>query len=176
MRVLELYRNASLRCPHLAINSFVKGLCDLHGAPYRPYLRKQFSICYDNYLRLHVEQRIQVALNRDDPGWRLRNACPTCTYKIEGEPPLVFNILVTMDGNDSLKRIQRRKPAPLDSGDGDTPVIGAPNECKDERTVGAGYYISREEVDRWSREFVLEWLKEHENEDDIVSSFYFKNI
>ena len=29
-RVLELYWNSHLRCPHLAIQPFVKGLCDLH--------------------------------------------------------------------------------------------------------------------------------------------------
>jgi hypothetical protein len=81
-------------------------------------------------------------------------------------------MLVTMDGNDSLKRIQRRKPAPPDPGDGDTPVIGEPNERKDERTVGAGYYISREEVNLWSRELVLDWLKENENNPDIVSFIY----
>jgi len=171
IRVLELYRNASLRCPHLAINSFVKALCDLHGTPFRPYLRKQFSICFDIYLaiRLCVDQRIQVVLQRDNPGWRLRHACPACTYKLTGEAELVFSILVTMDGNDSLKRIQRRKPAPLDPGEGDAAVIGEPNERKDERTIGAGYYITREEVDCWSRELVLEWIKEHENDDDIVS-------
>jgi hypothetical protein len=74
-----------------------------------------------------------------------------------------------MDGNDSLKRVQRREAAPLDSGKGDAPMIGKPNERKDERTIGAGYYISREKVDRWNREFVLEWLKEHQNGNDIVS-------
>jgi len=74
-----------------------------------------------------------------------------------------------MDGNNSLKRIQRRKPLPLDPGEGDGPVIGEPNERKDERTVGAGYYITREQVDLWSRELVLEWIKEHENDADIVS-------
>jgi hypothetical protein len=30
-RVLEAYRVAHVRCPHLAIQSFVKALCDLHG-------------------------------------------------------------------------------------------------------------------------------------------------
>jgi hypothetical protein len=65
-----------------------------------------------------------------------------------------------MDGNDSLKRVQRRKAAPLDPGDGDEPIIGEPNERQDMRTTGAGYYISREEVNRWSREVVLEWIKE----------------
>jgi hypothetical protein len=171
IRILELYRNASLRCPHLAVNSFVKSLCDLHGTPFRPYLRKQFSICFDVYLSIRncIDQRIQTVLNRDDPGWRLRHACPACTYKLTGEAELVFSMLVTMDGNDSLKRIQCRKPAPPDPGDGDAPVIGEPNERKDERTVGAGYYITREQVDRWSRDIVLEWIKEHQN--DVVSPF-----
>src|SRR5277367_4821456 len=36
VHILELYRIASLRCPHLAIHSFVKALCDLHGVPFRP--------------------------------------------------------------------------------------------------------------------------------------------
>lgn len=31
VRVLELYRTSHFRCPHLAIQPFVKGLCDLHG-------------------------------------------------------------------------------------------------------------------------------------------------
>lgn len=30
-RVLELYRVTHIRCPQLAIQSFVKSLCDLHG-------------------------------------------------------------------------------------------------------------------------------------------------
>ena len=169
IRVLELYRNASLRCPHLAINSFVKSLCDLHGIPFRPYLRKQFSICFDVYLsiRNRVDQRIQTALKRNDPGWRLRHACPACTHKLTGEPELVFSTLVTMDGNDSLKRILRRKTAPIDPGDGDAPVVGEPNELKDERTVGVGYYLTREQVDRWRQDIMLEWIKQHQN--DIVT-------
>lgn len=31
IRVLEAYRVTHVRCPHLAIQSFVKSLCDLHG-------------------------------------------------------------------------------------------------------------------------------------------------
>lgn len=31
IRVLELYRVTHVRCPHLAIQAFVKSLCDLHG-------------------------------------------------------------------------------------------------------------------------------------------------
>ena len=62
IRVLELYRNASLRCPHLAINSFVKALSDLHGIPFRPYLRKQFSICFDVYLSIRVKSGFRCRL------------------------------------------------------------------------------------------------------------------
>ena len=162
--VLELFRNASLRCPHLSINSFVKLLCDLHGYSFRPYLCNQFSICFDVYLSIRncVDQHIQTALKCNDPGWRLCHACPACTHKLTGEAELVFSMLVTMDGNDSLKRVQRRKTAPIDPGDGDAPVVGEPNERMDERTVGAGYYITQEQVDRWNRDIVLEWIKQHQ--------------
>ena len=165
VHILELYRNASLRSPQLFINSFVKSLCDLYGTPFCLYLFKQFSICFDVYLSIHncIDRRIQVTLRHDNPGWRLCHASPCCTHKIIGEPELVFNILVTMDGNDSLKRVQHRKAAPLDPGGGDEPVIGEPNERQDMRTAGTGYYISREEVNRWSREIVLEWIKEQRN-------------
>jgi hypothetical protein len=114
-----------------------------------------------------VDQRVQVALGRNDAGWRLRHACPCCTHKLVGEPELVFDMLVTMDGNDSLKRVQRRAAAPIDPGEGDTPLMGQPNERQDERTVGDEYYIHRETVDRWERDLVLQWIKEHS--DEIVS-------
>ncbi|KIK04381.1 hypothetical protein K443DRAFT_130861 [Laccaria amethystina LaAM-08-1] len=162
IHILEVYRNASLQCPHLAINSFVKSLCDLHGTPFCPYLRKQFSICFDVYLCIRncFEQHVQATLKRNDHGWRLRHACPCCTHKLTGETELVFSMLLTMDGNDSLKHIQRRKTVPLDPGDGDTPVIGEPNERKDKRSIGDGYYVTREQVDRWSWDLMLDDAEE----------------
>ena len=51
-------------------------------------------------------------------------------------------------------------------------MIGDPNERKDKRSIGAGYYISREEVNHWSQKFVLEWLKEHENDVEIISTTF----
>jgi hypothetical protein len=106
-RLLELYRNTHLRCPHLAIQPFVKGLCDLHGVPFRPYLSQQFSISYDLYLmiREEVQQRVSAALRHDAPNYRLRHSCPACTYKLQDKGDLIFKMLITMDGNDSLKRI-----------------------------------------------------------------------
>lgn len=77
-RILELYRNTHLCCPHLVIQSFVKGLCDLHGIPFCSYISQQFSICYDLYLLIceDVQQHVSVALQRDSPNWCLSHACP----------------------------------------------------------------------------------------------------
>ncbi|KAJ7693493.1 hypothetical protein B0H14DRAFT_3100746 [Mycena olivaceomarginata] len=97
-RVLEVYR--------LAIQAFIKTLCDLHGVPYRPYLRQQFSILYDLYLdhRRRTEARLLHRLGRDSFAWRVKHDCPACMYKLEGEDELIFDVLVTLDGGNSLKR------------------------------------------------------------------------
>jgi hypothetical protein len=162
-RLLVLYRNTHLRCPHLAIQPFVKGLCDLHGIPFRPYLSQQFSICYDLYLSIRedVQQRVAVALGRDSPNWRLSPACPACTYKLEGEADLIFKMLVTMDGNDSLKRIICRQPlaTPAEGEpEPEGPQVGDSRELTDLRTVGGDYLLSREKVDRWARAILQEML------------------
>lgn len=145
----------------------MKSLCDLHGIPFRSYLSQQFSICYDVYLRIRdeVKLRVNTALNRDAPDWRLRNACPSCTYKLQGEDKLIFNMLVTMDGNDSLKRILRREAAP-DTVDEEIPQAGASRERPDNRDVSGDYYLSRDRVDRWATAAV-EQLMQVDNDDDL---------
>ena len=164
-RLLELYRNNHLRCPHLAIQPYVKSLCDLHGVSYRPYLSQQFSIAYDLYLliREDVLSHVNIALERDSPYYRLRHACPACTYKLQGEPKLIFEILVTMDGNDSLKRILRQDP-PAAPAEGEAtpegPEVGESRERPDSRKVGGDYLISRENVDRWAKTVLLNLLPE----------------
>jgi hypothetical protein len=162
-RLLELYRNSHLRCPHLAIQPFVKGLCDLHGIPFRSYLSQQFSICYDLYLSIRedVQRHVGVALQRDSPNWRLSHACPACTYKLEGEADLIFKMLVTMDGNDSLKRILRRQPleTPAEGEpEPEGPQVGVSRELPDHRTVAGDYLLSREKVDRWAKDILKEVL------------------
>ncbi|KAG6847569.1 hypothetical protein H0H93_007343 [Arthromyces matolae] len=170
IRVLELYRMTHLHCPHLAIQPFVKSLCGLDGSPLRSNLANQFSIAYDQYLfmREEVELRVQAALLRDSPMWRLKHACPACTYKLEGEEQLVFDMLVTMDGNDSLKRILRRKAGGVDE-DGEE-ESGASKELRDDRDVRGDYYLSRERVDRWAKERLQEMLSDHDNEEDEGSN------
>jgi hypothetical protein len=164
-RLLELYQNNHLRCPHLAIQPFVKSLCDLHGIPFCPYLSQQISIAYNLYLSVleDVQRHVNIALQHDSPYWRLRNACPACSYKLEGEDDLIFKMLLTMDGNDSLKCILRRAPVddPAEGGaEPDGPQVGESRELPDSRKVGGDYFISREHVDRWAKDVLKEALPE----------------
>ncbi|KAF9030501.1 hypothetical protein BJ165DRAFT_1417723 [Panaeolus papilionaceus] len=147
VRALELFRSSSMRCPHLSIQAFVKALCDVQQQPYHSYISKQFSICYDTYLDiLHgMDMDVQRALGRADPKWRLKHACIPCTYKLEGEDKLKFSMLVTMDGNDSLKRLIRQEKEDLEggaSGEGQDESAERP----DPRKV--------HEVDKWACESV----------------------
>ncbi|KAJ7789709.1 hypothetical protein B0H14DRAFT_3094867 [Mycena olivaceomarginata] len=150
VRVLEVYRVAHVRCPQLAIQSFV---------PYRPYLCQQFSIAYDLYLNLRrrTDERVMQALGRDSK-WRLKHACPMCTYKLEGEDALIFDMLTCFDGNDSLKRVLRRdKVAMADSETGE-PVLGKSSERVDNRDAGDGYFSLRERVEKWAKDRVADRL------------------
>ncbi|KAF7367948.1 hypothetical protein MSAN_00859900 [Mycena sanguinolenta] len=153
IRVLEAYRVTHVRCPHLGVQSFVKSLCDLHGVPYRPYLCQQFSIAYDLYLDIHcrTDEQVMHALGRDSP-WQLKHACPACTYKLEGEDALVFDMLTTMDGNDSLKRVLRREKVPMADSEMGEPVLGKSRERVDNRDAGGRAASTDEDnpcTDRW---------------------------
>lgn len=168
IRVLEFYRVSHNRCPHFSIHAFIKTLCDLHSSPYKAYLCRQFCISYDLYLRVRagVEERVQIALKRNTPDWRLRNVCPPCTYELEGEPKLKFRMLYTVDGNDSLKRIIRREdPPPITNEEPTNPILGASSELTDTREIGTGQYLTNKQVDEWSKE-TLAALSPAYNEDE----------
>ncbi|KAG8938314.1 hypothetical protein FRC03_007412 [Tulasnella sp. 419] len=72
---LETFRLLSNRCPRLSRQAFVKAICDTHSRIYSPTLRQQFSDTYDTYLaiRRHVEKRVNMALGRDSPDWRIQH-------------------------------------------------------------------------------------------------------
>ncbi|KAJ7473405.1 hypothetical protein FB451DRAFT_1035558 [Mycena latifolia] len=165
IRVLEAYRVTHVRCPQLTIQSFVKALCDMHGSAYKPYLCQQFSISYDIYLQIRREtdDRIMHALGRDST-WRMKHACPACTYKLEGEEKLIFDMLTTMDGNDSLKRVLRRTKTTMAEDETGEPTLGKSSERQDGRDAGDGYYLSREKVDKWAKTRLAEFpLQEEPN-------------
>ncbi|KAJ6543235.1 hypothetical protein DFH09DRAFT_829842, partial [Mycena vulgaris] len=157
IRVLEAFRVLHARAPQLAIQPYVKSLCDLHGVTFRPYLSQQFSIAYDVYLaiRRQTDERVMNALGRDSK-WCLKHACPACMYKLEGEDQLIFDMLTTMYGNDSLKRVLRRLPS---DGEGDgEPTLGRSKERVDNRDASDGYYLTRGRVDAWAKTRLAEIL------------------
>lgn len=135
--------------------------------PFRPHLSTQFSIAFDLYLATLaiVEKRIQVALGRDTPDWRLKNACPACMYKLEDEPALVFPFMGTQDGNDSLKRFHRKE-----RNDNVSPESQASKERGDDREVPGDYYLSRAEVDVWAKENLDELMKGYAPEEVSYSA------
>ncbi|KAF9056704.1 hypothetical protein BJ165DRAFT_1399313, partial [Panaeolus papilionaceus] len=107
---------------------------------------------------------VQSALNRDSASWRLRHACPCCTYKLEGEPQLHFDMLFAMDGNDSLKRVLRRRGR---GGETDESGLGLVSEREDGRTPGGDYYLPREQVDLWAKDTIKGWLENPSNVEAI---------
>ncbi|KAG6808337.1 hypothetical protein H0H92_004439 [Tricholoma furcatifolium] len=161
IRTLEFYRITHLHCPHLTVEPFVKSLCDLHHTPFRQYLAQQFTITYDVYfeMRTKAQQRVKLFLGHVDK-WRLKNACPACTYKLEGEGNLVFKMLFTMDGNDSLKRLRSATKAPSAGNEEDGPQLSKSNARYDSRTVPGDCYLTREEVDRSAKAELANILSE----------------
>jgi hypothetical protein len=47
---------------------------------------------------------MQEALGHHTNNWRLLNSCPACFYHLDNEPPLEFDWLVSINGNNSLKQ------------------------------------------------------------------------
>ncbi|KAF8153707.1 hypothetical protein K438DRAFT_1474734, partial [Mycena galopus ATCC 62051] len=150
-RVLEMYRLTNLRCPALGIQAWMKALSDLQGAAFKPYSAQHFMTCFDLYLGIleEVDKRAKKALQRDSKDWRLKNCCPACAYKLEGEGQLYFSMLATCDGNNSLKRVLRKDKGFTEDG--------VPLPARPQRSICRGdYFISRPEVDRWVKERLAE--------------------
>ncbi|KAG6903595.1 hypothetical protein DXG01_016580, partial [Tephrocybe rancida] len=129
--------------------------------PFHQYLSQQFSFAFDLYLaiRTSVQSCVNTVLGRNLPKWHLKNACPTCTYKLEGKGDLIFKLLFTMDGNDSLKCLRSAKKTPPADGDSEQPPpLAESNAQHDLRTVLGNHYLTREEVDRWAKASLEELL------------------
>ncbi|KAJ7016960.1 hypothetical protein C8F04DRAFT_1215277 [Mycena alexandri] len=159
VRALEVFRRLQLRCPRLGVQAFVRMLCDIHGVAPRPYLVTQFTVAFDVHLAIldAVDRQVQAALGRDIPDWRLKNACPSCLYKLEGEAEIPLPLLATVDGNNSLKRFWRREK--VVDADGNV-APGSSKERVDVRAPPGDYYLPREEVDRWSKEGLEDLMRD----------------
>jgi hypothetical protein len=66
---------------------------------------------FDVYLSLRAaaDRRMKATLECNTPNSQLKNACPACLYKLEGEPKLKRCVIVTQDGNTLLKRFGCRE-------------------------------------------------------------------
>jgi ferredoxin-like protein FixX len=126
---------------------------------YRPYLCQQFTICYDVYLEVkrRTQARIFSALGWDS-NWRLKHACPACTYELVDEAEMTFSMLACMDSNESLRRVLRREVTEeFDDEMGDQ-LPGKSKERMDSRDAGQGYFLSREDVDEWAKSRLADML------------------
>lgn len=96
--------------------------------PYQPGIRDQIANGWDAYLAItrEVQRKLDVQLQHDKLNWRARNSCPCCQYevcdnhfysistdlfKLMGEPQLKYRKISIMDGNASLRRVDRRESA-----------------------------------------------------------------
>jgi hypothetical protein len=85
-----------------------------------------------------VDKRLKVKLGYDNPRSRLIQQCPACFFKKQGEPDLDFSVMVTMDGNNSLKRIGA--------------TVRPHDHLFDSRSIDSDRWISAEEVDIFKNE------------------------
>ncbi|KAF8184332.1 hypothetical protein K438DRAFT_1907876 [Mycena galopus ATCC 62051] len=142
--------------PKLVITMRMKALSDLQGAAFKPYSAQQLTTCFDLYLGIleEVDNWVNKALQRDSKDWRLKNCCPACTYKLEGEGQLYFSMLATCDSNNSLKRVLQKDKGFTEDG---VPLRGG-FERPDPRAASAGgdSFISQPNVDRWVKERLAE--------------------
>ncbi|KAF8576774.1 hypothetical protein K439DRAFT_1622589 [Ramaria rubella] len=159
VKALELLQVLTAQCPQMSLQAFVKSLCWLHRVAYRPILRNQLSTAFDAYLEICqlIDRRINMELQCDTPKWQLQNACAPCTYVLQNEPTLEFSMLVAMDGNKSLKRVERARCERNAHG----VTVQCENiERENKRTIMSDMYLGQEAVNVFRHE-----VKHHKDPD-----------
>ncbi|TFY68930.1 hypothetical protein EVJ58_g720 [Rhodofomes roseus] len=139
LRTLELFRCLRLFKASYSIEGFAKLLCHQYRRPYRRHYRAILADTFDVYLTIlrQVRNKVNAALGRDTPNWRVLNGCPACNYELLDEPDLRWARMFCLDGNNSLKRIAH-------VGD---------RQQGDMRTFDASdYYLPKEFVDSFAGE------------------------
>lgn len=84
------------------------------------------------------------------------HTCPPCQHRLKEDPSLKVRMIVQMDGNDSLRRVERQGDAasePASEGTAeDGPRLGPLKERPDHRVGGGDYFLSRAETEVWAEE------------------------
>ncbi|KAJ7194629.1 hypothetical protein B0H12DRAFT_1245835 [Mycena haematopus] len=103
---------------------------------------------------------------------------PRVHVQLEGEDALIFSMLTTIDGNDSLKRVLRREKTSMAQDEMGEPTLGKSRERADNRDASDGYYISRERVDKWAKGRLADRLPMHAGnvDDDNPGADRWKNM
>ncbi|KAG6823553.1 hypothetical protein H0H92_009819, partial [Tricholoma furcatifolium] len=138
LKTLELLRVIRLHRPSFSLEAFARIVCYFYVVPYHRRYRTALSDTFDVYLdlRRRVDTQVATLLGRDGSDYRVRHACPPCSYELQGEPPLRYQRLVVLDGNNSLKRIKG---------------IGT-RKIADERKFESDYFLSPDFVDQYANE------------------------
>ncbi|KAJ7602643.1 hypothetical protein DFH06DRAFT_1276325 [Mycena polygramma] len=139
LHLFEVYRQQHRVCPRFSIDGLARTLHHLHNVPRKNYLGEQISTAYDAYLAIMrgVNARVAVALDRTGD-WYMQNVCPPCLYKTIHEPSLIFAILATMDGNNSMKLV--------------ADIFRAGQTRPDDRTSTSPRWITPKQVDEYKDE------------------------
>ncbi|KAG8729554.1 hypothetical protein FRC11_008489 [Ceratobasidium sp. 423] len=133
--ILELADALQWRSPSTSIQGIAHALCDLRNVPYKHYHRVQLSSALDVYRMIchEAKSRLDKILTHDSHGRKPENCCAQCMYRLKNEPQLQYAMLVTGDGNNSLKRCSRAATA-------------------DKWQYKSEYYINQSEVDTFKNE------------------------
>ncbi|KAK1216235.1 hypothetical protein PQX77_021149 [Marasmius sp. AFHP31] len=107
IKTLAIYRQLHRVCPGLSIDAFSRALQHIHGIPRHSHLEDQLRVAYDQYLAMErdIDDQCKRFLGRDSDTYATQNICAPCTYELEEEEPLHPRILLSIDGNNSLKMV-----------------------------------------------------------------------
>ena len=105
----------------------------------------KFNRAFDTYseIRWTIKNKIDSLVFKDTRAMH-RSVCPSCSYQLQGEPKLDPEMLVAVDGNESLRRVERRRE--------DENGVERVAELKDSRTRTSPLFIERPRVDAFKNE------------------------
>ena len=98
-------------------------------------------MAYDIYLDIiHlVQKQLDHELGCDTPNWHALSSCLACQYQLEAEPQLPYSKLLSIDGNNSLHRVNLT-------------LIHNRHPWIDTRQVWSDHWLTSSKVDRFKDE------------------------
>lgn len=137
VQTLEFYAALSKRCGNIGIQPFVCSLADFQKVsdyyiiPISPMFNhlisqryhgendaRQFSEAFDAYMEIRdrIDNKVDEYLYRDKRDF-YKFICPPCSLKLDEEEPLQRSVLLSLGGNESLKRHRRLRATEQGGGE-----------------------------------------------------------